>query len=60
MGTEAAFHGVEEYMKHVEEYFQELEVRQGYPVETKRVYIATDEPKVRRKLTNQESDSGTI
>ena len=58
MGTEAAFHGVEEYMKHVEEYFQELEVRQGYPVETKQVYIATDEPKV-RKLTNHESDSGT-
>ena len=33
-------------MKHVAEYFQELEVRQGYPVETKRVYVATDEPKV--------------
>ena len=46
MGTEAAFHGVEEYMKYVEEYYQELEVRQGYPVETKRVYVATDEPKV--------------
>ena len=46
VGTEAAFHGVEEYMKHVAEYFQELEVRQGYPVETKRVYVATDEPKV--------------
>ena len=58
VGTEAAFHGVEEYMKHVEEYFQEIEVRQGYPVETKQVYIATDEPKV-RKLTNHISDSGT-
>ena len=46
VGTEAAFHGVEEYMKYVEEYYQELEVRQGYPVETKRVYVATDEPKV--------------
>ena len=33
-------------MKYVAEYFQELEVRQGYPVETKRVYVATDEPKV--------------
>ena len=46
VGTEAAFHGVDEYMKYVEEYFLELEVRQGYPVETKRVYVATDEPKV--------------
>ncbi len=46
MGTEAAYHGVEEYMKHVEEYYQELEVKQGFPVETKRVYVASDDPKV--------------
>ena len=43
---EASFHGVEEYMRHVAEYYQELEVRQGYPVEEKRVYLATDDPDV--------------
>jgi len=46
VGTEAAFHGVDEYMKHVEEYFQQLEIRLGREMTTKRVYVATDDPKV--------------
>ncbi|CAH0387109.1 unnamed protein product [Bemisia tabaci] len=44
VGTEAAFHSVEEYMSHVEEYFQQLLVSQ--PVPQKRIYLATDDPKV--------------
>lgn len=56
VGTEAAFHGVEEYMKYVDEYYQELEVKQGFPVETRRVYVASDDPKVlgecRKKFPN--------
>ena len=43
---EASFRGVEEYMKFVAEYYQELEVRQGRPVEEKKVYLATDDPEV--------------
>ncbi|TRY62878.1 hypothetical protein TCAL_10341 [Tigriopus californicus] len=46
VGTEAAFHGVDEYMKHVKEYFQLQEVRQGRPIVTKSVYVASDDPKV--------------
>ena len=60
VGTEAAFHGVEEYMKYVEEYYQELEVRQGYPVETKRVYVATDEPKVSVEVTTYSVYTGLL
>jgi len=46
VGTEAAFHGVDEYMKYVEEYFQQLEINLGSKVTTKRVYVASDDPKV--------------
>ena len=41
---EAAHHGVEEYMEHVAEYFQGLEMKLGAPVKEKRVYVATDDP----------------
>ena len=44
VGTEAAFHKLSEYMDHVEEYYKTLELVE--PVERKRVYIATDEPKI--------------
>ncbi|XP_014661833.1 PREDICTED: alpha-(1,6)-fucosyltransferase-like [Priapulus caudatus] len=44
VGTEAALHTVQEYMYHVEDYYQKLELR--WPVKVKRVYIATDEPRV--------------
>ncbi|XP_006632780.1 alpha-(1,6)-fucosyltransferase isoform X1 [Lepisosteus oculatus] len=42
VGTEAAFHPIEEYMVHVEEHFQSLALRTH--VDKKRVYLATDDP----------------
>jgi len=42
VGTEAQFHDIREYMTHVLDYFDE-----HHPPEVKRrVYLATDEPKV--------------
>lgn len=46
VGTEAAFHSVDEYMKYVEEYFQQLETNLGRNVLKKRVYVASDDSKV--------------
>jgi len=45
VGTEAAFHPVEEYMKFVEEYYQKVEMKEG-KIQTKKVYVATDDSKV--------------
>ena len=42
VGTEAAFHPIEEYMVHVEDHFQHLARRML--VDKKRVYLATDDP----------------
>nr|XP_054369915.1 alpha-(1,6)-fucosyltransferase [Mirounga angustirostris] len=42
VGTEAAFHPIEEYMVHVEEHFQLLARRMQ--VDKRRVYLATDDP----------------
>ncbi|XP_062857768.1 alpha-(1,6)-fucosyltransferase [Trichomycterus rosablanca] len=42
VGTEAAFHPIEEYMVHVEEQFQLMSQRKQ--VDKKRVYLATDDP----------------
>lgn len=42
VGTEAAFHPIEEYMVHVEEHFQLLARRMR--IDKKRVYLATDDP----------------
>lgn len=44
IGTEASFHKLEEYMVHVEEYFNQLELTQ--PVYDRSVYIASDDPSV--------------
>ncbi|XP_077997267.1 alpha-(1,6)-fucosyltransferase-like [Glandiceps talaboti] len=44
VGTEAAFHNIEEYMFHVEEYYERLKLKQDVPI--KRVYLATDDPKL--------------
>ncbi|XP_065201965.1 alpha-(1,6)-fucosyltransferase [Planococcus citri] len=44
VGTEAAFHALDEYMTEVEEYYRSLQMTQS--VSVKRVYIATDDPKV--------------
>lgn len=45
VGTEAAFHPVEEYMKYVEEYYQHIELKEG-KLPVKKVYVATDDSKV--------------
>ncbi|KAL7291836.1 hypothetical protein TKK_0014616 [Trichogramma kaykai] len=42
VGTEAAFHDVDEYMFKVEEYFNNLK----NPPEKRRIYLASDDPKV--------------
>ncbi|XP_054717100.1 alpha-(1,6)-fucosyltransferase-like [Uloborus diversus] len=42
IGTEAQFHPIEEYMEHVEEYYQQLSLNN--PIKEKRVYLATDDP----------------
>ncbi|KAG1662109.1 Alpha-(1,6)-fucosyltransferase [Nymphon striatum] len=44
VGTEADFHGIEEYMEHVDEYYQKLEMTEDVPA--RRVYLATDDPTV--------------
>jgi len=44
VGTEAAFHPVEEYMKYVEEWFRKEELTN--PEVKRRVYVASDDPKV--------------
>ena len=41
---EAAFYGIDEYMVHVEKWYEQLSLTQT--VEQKRVFIATDEPTV--------------
>uniref|UniRef100_A0A8D8Y921 Alpha-(1,6)-fucosyltransferase n=1 Tax=Cacopsylla melanoneura TaxID=428564 RepID=A0A8D8Y921_9HEMI len=44
VGTEAAFHHVDEYMAGVEDYYKQLALTQT--VNEKRVYVATDDPQV--------------
>ena len=42
VGTEAAFHSIDEYMWYVEDYYKLLEKRQQ--IDKRRVYLATDDP----------------
>ena len=44
VGTEAAFHSIDEYMSHVDDYYQALELTQ--PNIMRRVYLASDDPSV--------------
>lgn len=44
VGTEAAFHSIDEYMAVVDEYYNQLELTS--PVNQRRIYLATDDPKV--------------
>jgi len=44
VGTEAAFHSVEEYMKYVEEWWRKQELLK--PGVKRKVYVASDDPKV--------------
>merc|ERR1719322_505655 len=46
VGTEAAFHGVDEYMKYVEEFFERQELKAGHAIDPKRVYVPEDDDKV--------------
>ncbi|RXN32230.1 alpha-(1,6)-fucosyltransferase [Labeo rohita] len=54
VGTEAAFHPIEEYMVHVEEQFQYMAQR-GH-VDKKRVYLATDDPSLLQEAKTKYSD----
>ncbi|XP_023582066.1 alpha-(1,6)-fucosyltransferase isoform X3 [Trichechus manatus latirostris] len=54
VGTEAAFHPIEEYMVHVEEHFQLLARRMQ--VDKKRVYLATDDPSLLKEAKTKHSD----
>jgi glycoprotein 6-alpha-L-fucosyltransferase len=44
--TEAAYQPVEAYMKYVEEYFEFLDIKSGKKLVEKRVYVASDDPKI--------------
>jgi len=44
VGAEAAFHSIDEYMMHVEDYYDTLEKQQH--IEKRRVYIASDDSSV--------------
>ena len=47
LDKEAAFHGVEEYMKHVKTFFQQVEINTGNTsLSPKIIYIASDDPGV--------------
>ncbi|KAK7104050.1 alpha-(1,6)-fucosyltransferase-like [Littorina saxatilis] len=62
VGVEAAFHGLDEYMQHVDAYFNQREHRESIP--QRRVYLATDDPSVladaKRRYSKYEfiSDNG--
>ena len=43
---EGSFHNIEEYIKHAEEYFQQLEIMYGQKIVPKQIYVASDDPKV--------------
>lgn len=45
VGTEAAFHGIEEYMQAVDDYYDQVEMVEA--IDKRRVFIASDDPKVR-------------
>ncbi|KAH8270981.1 hypothetical protein KR044_007522 [Drosophila immigrans] len=44
VGTEAAFHGIEEYMTHVEDYYRTLEINGSSVV--RRIFLASDDARV--------------
>ncbi|XP_032517976.2 alpha-(1,6)-fucosyltransferase [Danaus plexippus] len=51
VGTEAAFHHIDEYMVHVKEYYRTLEMTKH--VDKKRVYLATDDANVLQDARNK-------
>ena len=44
VGTEAAFHSLEEYMFYVADFFDKIEMKQK--LDARRVYLASDDPSV--------------
>lgn len=44
VGTEAAFHNLDEYMRSVDEYYDQLEMVEY--IEKRRIFLASDDPKV--------------
>ncbi|MGH0129815.1 UNVERIFIED_CONTAM: hypothetical protein FKN15_047168 [Acipenser sinensis] len=54
VGTEAAFHPIEEYMVQVEEHFQMLGRRMH--IDKKRVYLATDDPSLLQEAKTKYKD----
>ncbi len=48
VGTEAAFHPVEEYMKYVAEWYAKYEL--DHAPGPRRVFVASDDPKVRLRF----------
>lgn len=54
VGTEAAFHPIEEYMVHVEDHYQSLAQRMH--VDKKRVYLATDDPSLLQEAKTKYPD----
>ena len=43
---EAVFHGLDEYMVHAQEFFDQLELRRGEILDKRRIYLASDDPLV--------------
>lgn len=54
VGTEAAFHPIEEYMVHVEDHYKSLAQRMH--VDKKRVYLATDDPSLLQEAKTKYPD----
>lgn len=44
IGSEAAFHSLSEYMRHVDDYYNQREMIEK--VDKRRVYLASDDPNV--------------
>lgn len=53
VGTEAAYHDLDEYMDHVEDYFLMLNSQRHHSVSKRLVYLATDEPSLHKELTER-------
>lgn len=51
VGTEAAFHSLDEYMEYVDEYFDLIELTQEVPQRT--IYLATDDASLHAEARNK-------
>ena len=51
VGSEAAFHSIDEYMSHVADFFKQLEMSQV--VDKRRIYLASDDPGVFHEITSK-------